>query len=264
MAAFDMGPFKKPQRSEAITATFFGEHGSGKTSLAAEFPNPVFIRTEDGTSGLAGRDGILESDLCTSTKEVFDLLTWLANEQHQFKTIVIDTVTALDEIIKREIVEEDGSETIEKAHGGFGKAYAAVAAKHGEVWDWCYQICKKKGINVIFLAHAKLIKQKSADTDEYFKFSIQMNEQSSINYTNKPELVAFIKQKFFLKSEDPPAPGKVTRTKKAGNPTEGRLINCDFNPHHVGKNRLDIEGDLVYYKGTNPFEQYLNQTTKGE
>lgn len=267
MTAFDTGPFKSPQRSEAIIATFFGEHGSGKTTLAAEFQNPVFIRTEDGTSGLADRDDVVESDLCTTSQEVFDLLKWLANEEHPYKTIVIDTVTGLDEIFRKEIVAGDKeANSIESACGGFGKAFSIVADMHRDIWEWCYAICKEKKINIIFLAHTKLIKHKSADMDEYYKFAIQMHDQSQVHYTNKPHLVAFIKQQFYLKSEEESTGKnfKMGKTKKAGKPVGGRLVNCDFMPTHVGKNRLGIVGDLQYFEGTNPFDPYLNQAKQGK
>ena len=37
---------------KGIKGCIFGRSGIGKTSLAAEFPEPVFIQTEEGTGNL--------------------------------------------------------------------------------------------------------------------------------------------------------------------------------------------------------------------
>jgi len=47
--AINLKSLSKPTGQRPIIATLFGEGGMGKTTLAAMFPNPVFIRTEDGT-----------------------------------------------------------------------------------------------------------------------------------------------------------------------------------------------------------------------
>jgi hypothetical protein len=50
--AINLKSLSKPDGSRPIIATLFGEGGMGKTTLAAMFPKPVFIRTEDGTASL--------------------------------------------------------------------------------------------------------------------------------------------------------------------------------------------------------------------
>ena len=60
--AINLSSLKKPTGGRPIVATLFGEGGMGKTTLAAMFPNPVMIRTEDGTASLEGHDDLLMFD----------------------------------------------------------------------------------------------------------------------------------------------------------------------------------------------------------
>jgi hypothetical protein len=66
--AINLKSLSKPDGSRPIIATLFGEGGMGKTTLAAMFPKPVFIRTEDGTASLkVGNDGVSLFPLATSS-----------------------------------------------------------------------------------------------------------------------------------------------------------------------------------------------------
>jgi GTPase SAR1 family protein len=67
--AINLKSLSKPTGQRPIIATLFGEGGMGKTTLAAMFPNPVFIRTEDGTASLKGNDNVSMFPLATSTQD---------------------------------------------------------------------------------------------------------------------------------------------------------------------------------------------------
>ena len=81
--------------SKPVVATILGEPGVGKTSLAAAFPKPVFVKIEDGTEGIPEslKGNIAElpeiksvdqlwndlNELVKEEQERFDLLRMLAN-----------------------------------------------------------------------------------------------------------------------------------------------------------------------------------------
>ena len=78
--AIDLKTLSKPSGQRPIICTLFGEGGMGKTTLAAMFPNPVFIRTEDGTASLAGNDNVSLFPLATSTQDVLDAIVVMDGE----------------------------------------------------------------------------------------------------------------------------------------------------------------------------------------
>ena len=76
--AIDLKQLSKPTGQRPIIATLFGEGGMGKTTLAAMFPKPVFIRTEDGTASLQGNEDVSLFDLAQSSQDVLALeVHWL-------------------------------------------------------------------------------------------------------------------------------------------------------------------------------------------
>ena len=71
--------------------------GIGKTSLAAEFPDPIFIQTEEGAGNLeltTFADGPL-----TSAAEVDEAIELLLTGDHKFRTVVVDSLDWLEPII---------------------------------------------------------------------------------------------------------------------------------------------------------------------
>ena len=93
--AIDLKSLSKPSGQRPIIATIFGEGGMGKTTLASMFPNPVIIRTEDGTASLTGNDNVSLFPLSTSSQDVLDAIEALATQDHKHRTLVIDSITQL-------------------------------------------------------------------------------------------------------------------------------------------------------------------------
>ena len=80
------GRIARPQK-----AVVFGPEGIGKSTLAAQFPAPVFLDTEGGTHHL----DVARLPAPKSWDDVTKAVTALATEAHEFKTLVLDTVEQL-------------------------------------------------------------------------------------------------------------------------------------------------------------------------
>jgi RecA/RadA recombinase len=135
--AINLKSLSKPTGQRPIIATLFGEGGMGKTTLAAMFPKPVFIRTEDGTASLQGNEDVSLFPLATSSEDVLGAIEALATEKHNYKTVVIDSITQLATMIESEIVAADPkAKSISQAGGGYGAGYGAASEKHRQIREW--------------------------------------------------------------------------------------------------------------------------------
>ena len=76
----------------------YGPYGIGKTSLAAEFPSPVFLQLEDGTPNGIRPKGWGRADL-PDFESVMAALAILYNDDHEFRTLVVDSATEMQKLV---------------------------------------------------------------------------------------------------------------------------------------------------------------------
>lgn len=229
----------------AVQLTITGEAGVGKTSLAAHLPNPVFLRTEDGMESL-GDDAPMAFPVADSSAAIEEQLKMLGREEHDYRTAVIDSVSKLNILIEREIIEGDPKKpaSINQALGGYGAGLSAVAERHRQIKSICDQLTRFKGMNICFIAHSDSEVVDPPDSDPYTRYTLRMNKRSVSHYSDDVDVVAFVKMKTLTR-------GTGERLKAF---TDGsRIITCHPTPDHISKNRYGIDQDLTYPPSTNPF-----------
>lgn len=94
-------PFTRATRApKRLKLMLWGEPGSGKTTLALQFPRPALIDME-GSADLYG--GRYEFDVLptTSVDGVVSALDYLTTARHPYCTLIIDPVTVLWEALQR-------------------------------------------------------------------------------------------------------------------------------------------------------------------
>ena len=248
--AIDLKTLSKPSGQRPIICTLFGEGGMGKTTLAAMFPNPVFIRTEDGTASLAGNDNVSLFPLATSTQDVLDAIEALATQKHDHKTLVIDSITQLGTMIEAEIVAADPkARSINQAGGGYGAGYSAAAEKHRQIRDWAGSLAYEKGLNIVFIGHADTEMLDLPDMDAFARYTVRMHRKSLPHYTDNVDLVGLIRLKTFVRGGD--------GDKKRAISTGEREIICHPQASSVTKNRFNVSEPLAFTFDRNPFADFV-------
>lgn len=89
-----------------IKAVIYGAAGVGKTTFAATAPKPVFASAEGGLLSIADKNPDY-TDI-KSLKDLVDLLHYLKTEKHDYETVIIDSITEINDIIKNEIEKRSG------------------------------------------------------------------------------------------------------------------------------------------------------------
>jgi hypothetical protein len=248
--AIDLKKLERPRGQRPIIATFFGEGGMGKSTLAAMFPKPVFIRTEDGTASLAGNDEVMLFPLVSSSQEVLDQIEALATQEHEFKTLVLDSITQLGTLIEHEIVAADPkAKSINQAGGGYGAGYNTAAEKHRQVREWAGALAYERGMNVVFIGHADTETLDLPDFDPFARYTVRMHKKSLPHYTDNVDLVGLIRLKTYVRGDG---------DKKRAISTGDREVICFPQASSVTKNRFNITDPLPFtFEGGNPFEAFV-------
>lgn len=251
MSLFDQlaQPTKQP-----VMAVVAGEQGLGKTSLGALMPNPVMIRTEDGASAIEGMN-VQMFPVAKSTTDVYEQIKMLATEEHEFKTLIVDSTTAFDALAVLEIQTRNKTANLSACDGGFGGGYHSVRAEHEKLYNRCKRLSQEKRMNVVFISHTETEELNPPDAEAYTRYNIQLTSSKSVDcskvYTNNCDLVAFMKMVTYV------VEGKA---KSDGS----RIITCYPSASHVSKNRYGITDDLAFEEGVNPFNGIIAQLTTKE
>lgn len=236
-----------PNFSRGLIFTFVGEGGLGKTSLGAAFPSPIFIPTEDGLIPPT----VERFPISKSSNEVVEKFQQLGREQHNHKTVILDTITQLNVFIEQEVIDGDSKnpKSINTAMGGYGAGQGAVAAIHLNIRNWADLLSVQKGMHVVFLAHATMESVRPPDREEYTRYSIRMNQRSVSHYSDNTDLVGYVKLQAFTRKS-----GEGINERTLIESDGRRVISCYPHASSIAKNRFNITEDIEYVKGTNPFE----------
>lgn len=239
-----MQSISKPKR-RPVLVTICGDSGMGKTSLAATFPKPIFIRAEDGMQAIP--DGQMPDafPIIHDTKSLWEQITAIIHEPHEYETLVIDSVTALERLFLADVLAQDPkAKSINQALGGFGAGTAAVAAMHQRVRKGAGLANEKRGMHVVFVAHADVETMKLPDADDYMRYSLRLPAKSLPPYVDDVDVVGFVRLEMFTKGDE----GERKRAISTGD----RELITYASASCVSKNRYVITDALPFKAGENP------------
>lgn len=159
-------------QKKAIKCTIYGPEGIGKSSLAAQFPNPLFIDTEDSTTHM----DVKRLKKPSSWSELMQMLNWV-KQSKPCNTIIIDTADWAQTLAEKDVINEKGVMSIEDI--GYGKGYVFMRDKFGNMLDKLSEI-KEEGINVVLTAHSQIKKfEDPAEMGAYDRYELKLAEKSN-------------------------------------------------------------------------------------
>jgi len=235
----------------AVLVTIIGEAGLGKTSLAATFPKPIFIRAEDGLQAIPESTRPDAFPLIVTVENLWEQCLGLLKEDHDYKTLVIDSVTALERLFISHVVDSDPKRpaSINQALGGYGAGLSAVATMHQRLRKVCGMLNERKNMNIVFIAHADLETVELPDADAYNRYSLRLGKKSTAPYTDDVDVCGFLKLQSYVKGGE----GEHKKAISDGS----RLLICHAQASCVSKNRYGIEEEILVNKNENPLKQFI-------
>ena len=216
------------QASRPVRIALFGIPGIGKTTFAAGAPSPIFLCAEDG----AGFIDAKAFPKPLSWWDVLEAVETLTREEHPYKTLVIDTLDALESLCWEHVCKANGggkNKSIEDFP--YGKGYQHAVEAWEKLLDKIEYLQARRGMNLIMIAHAAARHHKDHDHDPWKRWSLKLHSKSSDVITGWVDAVLFAAPEMVAKKEG---------LKVRGFDTGARQLHTTSTGAHEGKNRYGL------------------------
>lgn len=237
------GRILKPRR-----VMLYGIHGCGKSTWASQAPGVFFLDCEDGLNDID-----CAKTRCLSYGDVVNAVSWLMTEPHDFKWVAVDTLDWLQALVFEKTYKDAGVQSIEQVGGGYGKGYEAATKQ----WEFLLKgfdaLRERRGMGIVLLAHAKVTKFKSPESDSYDRYEPDLHKTHCNMIQEWCDEVLFASYRVFTRTEEL----GFSKTRSIAVGGKERFVRTNESAFSLAKNRLRLPDELPMEWPA--FAQYLPQ-----
>ena len=212
----------------------YGTAGIGKSTFATCAPSPIVIQTEDGLNEIDCH----KFPVATSLADVMASLGALYNEDHPYRTVVIDSMDWLERLIWAKVCADRQSATIEDI--GYGKGYTFAIQHWRDVLDGLTALRERRGMTVVLIAHARIERFENPETEAYDRYVPRLHKTASALVSEWCDEVLFATYRVFTKATEEGFNQKRVQGLGSGE----RVLRATERPSHLAKNRLNLPDEL--------------------
>ena len=216
------GKIIRPQK-----VVIYGPEGIGKSTFAAQFPDPVFIDTEGSTAHL----DVTRTPSPSSWQMVMDQVKYLIKNPSVCKTLIIDTADWAELLCISHICAKSQKSGIEDF--GYGKGYTYLSEEYGRLLNLLEEAIDA-GMHVVLTAHAKMRKFEQPDEmGSYDRWEMKVSKNVAPLIREWADMVLFANyETVVIKSKNEMEKNKVQGGK--------RVVYTAHHPCWDAKNRHNL------------------------
>jgi hypothetical protein len=240
---------KRPQLPPRIL--IYTIPGWGKSTLASSMPRPIFIDAEDGLTGL----DVDAFPLPKTFDSVIGYLDMLINETHEYKTVVIDTLSSIEKFIFNKVCVDHKKNSIEAF--GYARGYA-FAMDHWHNVIEKLDVLRKKGIAPALLAHSEVKTVNDPIIDSYDRYILRLHKHPAAMITQWVDNLLFGTYRTVVANT---GQGFTERGRGVGQGE--RVIYTEERPAFSAKSRIGLPFEIEVPK-TNGWSAIMNNKINEE
>jgi len=153
--------------------------GWGKTSLAAQFPKPIFIQTR----GETGLETLIDAGRLPETPHFPEIMSWpdlrqtvrlLGGGGHAHKTLVVDTLNGAQNLCFEDVCRRQFSNDRDK-FVSFGRGPAVAAEEWRAFLQELDEVRQKQKMIIFCLVHTKVTKFKNPEGSDFDRYQPELD-----------------------------------------------------------------------------------------
>jgi hypothetical protein len=207
-----------------------GEAGVGKSTFAAGFPGALLLDCEQRTGHL----DVSRIDI-TSWEELIGALKELIVSDHEYETVVIDTLDHAEMLIHDSLCRAAGVKSIDDVGGGYGRGYTA-ALNEWRKFVHGVEALRKRNIGVVMLAHSHIKTFKNPVGEDYDKWQLKMNTKSANFLREISDAVGFAHFEDFTEEDN--------KKNHKAQTTGDRMLAFSHSPAYESKRGINLPDEV--------------------
>lgn len=216
----------------------YGPEGIGKTLLAKDFPEPLFIDTENSTRSYNVRR--IQNPNGDSRPSSWAMLMEMVAAVRDgcfpdVQTLVIDTADWAEVLCLQDVCSKHKKDGIEDF--GYGKGYTYAEEEWGKLLNRLEEVVER-GIHVVITAHAQLRKvELPEETGSYDHWEMKLEKKNAAITKECADIVLFCNYKTLVTKGANP----MEKNKASGGT---RMMHAVHTPWWDAKNRHGLPEDM--------------------
>jgi hypothetical protein len=222
---------KKERVEKPMRVVLVGIDGIGKSTFGSQAPAPIFIGAEDGTS---------ELEVCRypgepkSWNDIFTAIQVLATEDHEFKTLVLDTVDWAEPLCWAHVCSENNWKSMEASP--FYRAYGVAQDQWRRLLAALDHLRATKGMHIILLGHSIVKTFRNPEGEDYDRYQLKLHDKSAALLREWADAVLFASYETFTVEKG---------SRSIGVSNGARVLHTERRAAFDAKNRYNLPPKLA-------------------
>jgi hypothetical protein len=237
----------------------YGPEGIGKSTFGSMAPDPIFLLTEDGLGDIDSpaipQDEDGKPRVAKSFEEVLECIRTLATEEHDYRTLVVDTLDWLEPLIWKATCKRLAVSSIEEP--GYGRGYVENIQEWQEFFDAVTYLRDTRHMGIIMIAHSAVTKIEDPMHPSYDKSGLKLHKKAAAKAAEYADVIGFCALRTLLKTEK----AGFDKTRNLAISTGERVLYLSPTAGCVAKNRCRGMPDMIPLDYSE-FEKYRAASVK--
>jgi len=173
----------------------------GKSTFASGSDAPIFLPIK-GEEGIDDLD-VAQFPTANTLHDTLTALRTLQTEPHEYGTVVIDSVSALEALVHADVCQENGNvDSIEKVGGGYAKGYTESLSRWRHITEWLDALRTMRNMASIIVGHVTVKRFDDPAGDSYDQYQFDIHGKAANLLYRWADVILFANTKVVVKKED--------------------------------------------------------------